>query len=75
MNDLASGNRCDDCGRGPLNLSMPGLYFEVYGWEEQRSQGGANKITLRKRTGRVICGGCMADRRAGISRDQEGLPL
>lgn len=53
----APTGHCMKCKRGPL--TGPGLLYEVTGFEEPRSQGGANKIVNRRRTGRIICGGCL----------------
>lgn len=35
------------------------FYEEVSGWAKRRTQGGANAITKRVPTGRVMCRGCM----------------
>lgn len=63
--------RCEDCKHGPL--TDRGVFHEVIGFEQPRSGGGTNAIVLRKRTGKVVCGGCIAKRKAGISPDQGTL--
>lgn len=60
--------KCEFCGedtRGGV-----GDYFEVVGWEQVRESGGANKITKRKRTGKVAHKHCMDELLAGRSLDQ-----
>jgi len=62
---------CDDCG-GELTYSV---WREVKGYVQERPGGGANHIALRKRTGKAICEGCMAKRKAGISPRQGMMEL
>jgi len=61
-------NHCMICGEP---VDHVGLY-EVTGFEEPRSQGGANKIIDRRRTGRVV-GTCHAEAVKGRRVDQMSL--
>jgi len=72
---MADGRKCSGCGNGPLPLNMPGIYHEVTGFEEVRAGGGANKIVLRERTGKILCASCVAKRKSGIAPAQEGMKL
>lgn len=65
--------KCDGCGNGPFPSTMPGLFFEITGFEEQRVAGGANKISLRGRTGKLMCASCVRKLKSGISLDQERM--
>lgn len=67
--------KCDDCGNGPFPATMPGLFFEVKGFEEQRVGGGANKIALRERTGGLLCAHCAGKRKRGVAPGQQGMKL
>lgn len=56
----ARGNPiCLVCGTPVRDSSR--LLYEVTGYERVRSQGGANHIVARQRTGRVV-GACCAER-------------
>jgi hypothetical protein len=61
--------KCDLCN----DTSVDGQYREVQGWEQVRSQGGANKIMLRTETGRLACSGCIMKMQRGISVTQRVL--
>lgn len=52
---------------------VDGRYREVTGIEEVRSQGGANKITARRETGRQACRDCVEQMRGGITPGQGRL--
>jgi hypothetical protein len=60
---------CDLCGERPADLK----YREVTGWEEVRSQGGANKIIARQVTDRRGCDVCIGRLRWGVPVDQETM--
>jgi len=64
----------DVCGN-MVDPSKPGSFREITGWEEVRKGGGANKITLRKETGRVVCPGCMATKQATGLDPREQRPM
>lgn len=61
--------RCEFCDEPVLNGGV-GTYYEITGWEQVREHGGANKIALRQRTGKVAHKFCMDERLAGRSPDQ-----
>jgi hypothetical protein len=67
---------CIDCGL-PVDPSKSGVYREVSGWEKVRMHGGANSVTLRKETGRLMCSGCgerrKLDARRGVVSGQTTL--
>lgn len=56
---------CEYCGREVRN-APGGNCRQVTGWEELRGQGGANKITDRKETGKVAHFVCIKERQAGL---------
>lgn len=45
----------------PINVHGPGVVFQVTGWEQPRSQGGANKIVGRNRTGYAAHAACVKE--------------
>jgi hypothetical protein len=49
---------CFQCG-DPVEWRRVGAHREVIGWEEIRSDGGANKIVGRKETGRWAHKSCV----------------
>lgn len=59
---------CSNCNEPVGNYG----YREVVGYEQMRSKGGANQITLRRETGKVLCSGCMSRLKTG-SLDQQAL--
>lgn len=59
---------CTYCGE-----PTEGHYREVRGWEQRRSQGGANKIVLREETGRYACNACVSSLRSGVNLGQRSL--
>lgn len=48
---------CDECGK-TIDRGLP-VWWEVWGWEQERVGGGTNHVALRRRSGRVMCEGCM----------------
>ena len=48
---------CVVCGE-PVDVRGTGFYREVTGWEKTRAGGGANQITIRRETGRLMHAGC-----------------
>lgn len=62
--------KCDACG-GPTTPTL--AWYQVVGYEQPRTQGGTNALALRKRTGKVICDGCIRRRKAGIADGQQTL--
>lgn len=67
---MGSGT-CIDCGYGPLDLRS--CWHEVIGFERDRAQGGTNALADRKRTGKILCGGCVQRRKSGIAPEQGRL--
>lgn len=61
---------CDICG---INEAEPDRYRSIEGWEEVRSQGGANKIIGRRDTGRRACRYCIYEIEQGLSPGQGTL--
>jgi hypothetical protein len=51
---------CVVCGES-VNVRQMGAHRAVTGWEELRGDGGANKIVLRKETGRWAHRGCISE--------------
>ena len=49
---------CEFC-RESVEHNDKHAYFEIIGWEGQRTGGGTNAIHLRRRTGAVMHHGCM----------------
>lgn len=45
-------------------------FREIRGFEEPRSQGGANKIVRRRETGKFACRGCIIRQQMNIHPDQ-----
>ena len=63
---------CAECGK-PTDTFAASTAYEVQGWEKQRPQGGTNHVLFRRRTGRVMCGGCTHLLRATGNAAQESL--
>ena len=59
---------CHKCNRRLETLRNAG--FEVIGYEVPREQGGTNHLLGRKRTGKMICPGCLTKLKYGITEDQ-----
>ena len=55
-------DRCVVCG-DTVDVHQSGWYRQVIGWEQVRSQGGANKISIRQTTGQVMHFACMDKKR------------
>jgi hypothetical protein len=69
----APEERCSGCGKGiPRGHSR---WYGITGYERPRQEGGTNAVSLRRRTGRVLCLACKAKLDAGISLDQSSLGL
>jgi len=64
---------CHECG-DPIT-SVNHAWYEVIGWEHPRSQGGTNSVSLRKRTGVVVCESCMLVRQMQVKRGPVGDQL
>lgn len=62
--------RCCECD---TEVTPKEAHHEVVGWEHDRAQGGTNMVSLRKRTGRVMCNSCMAVKKAGVNPGQATL--
>jgi len=54
---------CAVCGKEVESLKDAA--YEITGWERVREGGGTNHVLWRKRTDRVMCGGCVVDRLYG----------
>lgn len=66
---------CMYCGKDVFPGSR-GVYNRVQGWEEPRTQGGANQITLREVVPDTFaCDACITRRRHGIADEQETMAL
>ncbi len=61
---------CDICGEPSPAAST---WYGVKGYEQPREGGGANHIALRRRTGELVCDGCMRKMQAGIAPNQDSL--
>jgi hypothetical protein len=66
--ETAARSRCCYCGQ-PCDPR----YREVTGWEQVRSQGGANRIIARTETGRYVCTLHAQQIQRGLSPDQGTL--
>jgi len=64
---------CAECGR-PTSVLARSTAYEVVGFERSRGQGGTNHVLFRKRTGRVMCAGCVA-LKASTGNAQQGALL
>lgn len=58
------------CG---ASVTAASAWHKITGWEQDRQQGGTNAVALRERTGEVMCNGCMAAAKAGVSPQQGQL--
>ena len=61
---------CVECGEPVL---QDYCWNEVIGWEHKRYQGGTNHISLRKKTGKLMCSSCMMKLQAGVAAGQMTL--
>ena len=62
---------CSLCGAEAPPGGHP--HREVSGWERVRAGGGLHALTDRQETGRVACGSCVAEMKAGIPTGQQRL--
>jgi hypothetical protein len=60
--------KCDRCHKEDLPDSSAN--YEVRGYEHARAEGGTNHIQARRRTGRVICNGCLVEVKSKIHKGQ-----
>jgi hypothetical protein len=63
--------KCDRCKTEDLPESSRN--YEVRGYEQPREAGGTNHVQARRRTGRVICNGCLAQVKNKIHKGQTRL--
>lgn len=55
---------CHFCGEA-IRTEARTTYRHIEGWEQPRSAGGANQITLRKQKDEYACDDCIASIKAG----------
>jgi len=65
---------CPWCG-DEVNTKKNGVMRFVTGWEETRSQGGANKIAFRTETGQWAHKGCVESHGGDITNQHEASSL
>ncbi len=63
---------CDYCGAA-VDPKLPGTYERITGWTRRRWAGGANQITMQRKTGVYRHEQCMEDAKAGRHPGQEKL--
>lgn len=61
---------CVECAR-PIDPRVS--WYSVEGWGRHRSQGGDNRVALKKLTGRYMCNGCMVVLQSGGDTKQLAL--